>query len=113
MKLLAAGALFLPATLAAVDTLFNHITDPGCGPCLHQVVAEGPGSVRSKEFANYLCMGEGDSAVAVCITECGSRSSSVDPLDDAYTMAQVDLIMGAVFDCWYVFPPTVWGYLTC
>jgi hypothetical protein len=103
---LAAGALLLPAALAASDILFGFVTDPACGPCLHEVVADGPGSVQSKEFAKYLCMGNGGSAVAVCITECGTKSPQEDTLDIAYTQAQVDLIMGAVFDYWYVPLPT-------
>ncbi len=100
-NILAAATPFFAAALAATDTIFGSITDPACGPCLHQVVANGPGRVESKEFANYLCLGTGGNAVAVCITECGTKSPSSDVLDIAYTEAQIDLIAGAVFDYWY------------
>jgi hypothetical protein len=102
LALLAAWALFLPAALAASpDTIFGSITDP-CGPCLHEVVANGPGIIESKEFANYLCIGEGGGAVAVCIAQCGSMSPSGDPVAIAAIEAQVFLIGGALFDYWYV-----------
>ncbi len=100
-SILAAGALFLPAALGATDTLFTSISDPACGPCLHKVVADGPGNIQTKEFANYLCLGKGGSAVAVCMTQCGSASSSDDALDIAYKRAQINLIIGVVFDYWY------------
>ncbi|KAB5511160.1 hypothetical protein GE09DRAFT_755246 [Coniochaeta sp. 2T2.1] len=102
-SILAVATLCFPAALAATDTIFFSITDPACGPCLHRVVANGPGSVQSKEFAYYLCMGTGGSEVAVCITECGTKSRYSDDvaLDEAFTEAQIDLIMGAVFDYWY------------
>ncbi len=100
--IIAAATVLFPTILAASDTIFGSITDPACGPCLHRVVANGPGSVVSKEFANYLCMGTGGDAVAVCITECGTQSPSNDILQTAYTEAQIDLIMGAVFDYWCV-----------
>ncbi len=107
-SIFAAATLFFPAALAASDTIFGSIPDP-CGPCLHRVVANGPGRVESKEFANYLCMGEGDGAIAVCITECGTSSSSGDVLDISYVEAQVYLIMGVLFDYWYAPPANCLG----
>jgi hypothetical protein len=104
--ILAAGAFFLPAALGATDIIFDFVT-LGCGPCLHQAVAAGPGAVQSKEFAEYFCLGKGADAVALCIPDC--KSTSDDVLDIAYARAQVDLIVGAVFDYWYVYPTSGLG----
>ena len=101
--ILAAAALFLPAALAATDTIFGSIPEP-CGPCLHQLVANGPGSVESKEFANYLCMGEGGSDFLRCMTECGKKSPSDSVLDIDFTEGQNFLIIRVIFDYWYALP---------
>jgi hypothetical protein len=98
MKLIALGALFLPFVLVYGD-LFDGV-DPLCAPCLNEVVADGPSNTRSKEFVNYVCVGQGASAVAQCITECGI-STSGDIIDTA--AAQVPIIMGIMFDYWYVY----------
>ena len=95
-RILAAATLFLPAALAATDTIFGTIPDP-CGPCLHRVVANGPGSVESKEFANYICIGEGGGEIAVCVTECGATSTVGDVMASSYVEAQLYLIIGLLF----------------
>ena len=100
-----AAALFFPTTLAASDTIFGSIPEP-CGPCLHQVVANGPGSVESKEFANYLCWGDGGSAIIRCVTECGKKKPSDTIFDVNWTEGQVGLISRAFFDYWYAPQPT-------
>ena len=102
--ILAAAALFLPAALAATDTIFGSIPDP-CGPCLHQVVADGPGSVESMEFAHYLCMGEGSNGVFLCMRDyCGTKSPLDSVFDIDFTEGQNLLIIRALFDYWYA-PP--------
>ncbi|KAM5383033.1 hypothetical protein ACJA88_003566 [Fusarium oxysporum] len=94
MKFIAAGTFFLPLALASKG-IFDGV-DPLCAPCLNEAVADGPGNTQSKKFANYLCMGQGASAVSLCITECGT-STSGDINDISAAEARVDLIMGIVF----------------
>ncbi|KAM0384906.1 hypothetical protein ACHAQC_011910 [Fusarium culmorum] len=93
MKFIAVSALCLPFALA-YNGFFDGV-DPVCAPCLNEVVADGPSNTRSKEFVNYLCVDQGASAVAQCITECGI-STSGDIIDTA--AAQVPIIMGIMFD---------------
>ncbi|KAM5526792.1 hypothetical protein FOXYSP1_20781 [Fusarium oxysporum f. sp. phaseoli] len=95
MKLVAFGALFLPFVLA-YDGLFGGV-DPLCAPCLNEVVADGPSNTQSKEFANYLCIGLGASAVGLCISECGI-STSGDIMDQAEAQGRSAIITGIVFD---------------
>ncbi|EMT63013.1 hypothetical protein NOF04DRAFT_6326 [Fusarium oxysporum II5] len=94
MKFIAAGTFFLPLALASKG-VFDGV-DPLCRPCLNEAIADGPGNTQSKKFANYLCMGQGASAVSLCITECGT-STSGDINDISAAEARVDLIMGIVF----------------
>ena len=101
MKILTAGALFPLAALAS-SAIFGFITDPGCAPCLDNVIANGPGSTESMEFATYLCIGSGGSDAAVCISRCGSTIPFDDPVAIAASEAQVELLMGSLFDYWYV-----------
>ena len=102
MKFIVVGALFLPFALA-YNSLFAGV-DPICAPCLNKVVADGPSNTHSEEFANYLCIGQGGSAVAVCIAECGTATSESDgPFDIGQAGARVDIIMGIAFDYWYVY----------
>jgi len=102
MKLIALGALFLPFVLVYGD-LFG-VVDPLCAPCLNEVVADGPSNTQSKEFANYLCMGPGASAVGLCISEseCGI-STSDEIIDQAEAQGRSAIITGIVFDYWYVY----------
>jgi hypothetical protein len=102
MKLIAVGALFLPFVLA-YGGLFDGV-DPLCAPCLNEVVADGPSNTQSKEFANYLCIGRGVSAVGLCISasECGI-STSGDIIDQAEAQGRSAIITGIVFDYWYVY----------
>ncbi|RKL22835.1 hypothetical protein BFJ70_g13030 [Fusarium oxysporum] len=94
MKLIAVGTFFLPLALASKG-VFDGV-DPLCRPCLNEAIAGGPGNTQSKKFANYLCMGQGASAVSLCITDCGT-STSGDINDIPAAGARVDLIMGIVF----------------
>ncbi|KAL5623701.1 hypothetical protein FOBRF1_002951 [Fusarium oxysporum] len=94
MKFIAAGTFFLPLALASKG-VFDGV-DPLCAPCLNEAIADGPSDTQSKKFANYLCMGQGASAVSLCITECGT-STSGDVNDISAAAARVDLIMGIVF----------------
>jgi hypothetical protein len=102
MKLIAVGALFLPFVLA-YGGLFDGV-DPLCAPCLNEVVADSPSNTQSKEFANYLCIGRGASAVALCISEseCGI-STSGDIIDQAEAQGRSAIITGIVFDYWYAY----------
>ncbi|KAL7768445.1 hypothetical protein ACKLNR_002746 [Fusarium oxysporum f. sp. zingiberi] len=95
MKFIAAGTFFLPLALASKG-IFDGV-DPLCAPCLNKAIADGPSNTQSKEFANYLCMGQGGSAVSLCITECGTSTSS-DIIDTSAAEARADLIIGIVFD---------------
>ncbi|SCO78267.1 uncharacterized protein FRV6_02480 [Fusarium oxysporum] len=95
MKLIAAGTFFLPLALASKG-IFDGV-DPLCAPCLNEAIADGPGNTQSKKFANYLCMGQGASAVSLCITECGTSTSS-DIIDTSAAEARADLIIGIMFD---------------
>ncbi|KAH6870966.1 hypothetical protein B0T10DRAFT_466901 [Thelonectria olida] len=95
MKFIAVGALFLPFALA-YNGFFEGV-DPLCAPCLNEAIADGPSNTQSKEFANYLCMGQGASAVALCITECG-MSTSGDPVESAEAEARIYIITGIVVD---------------
>jgi len=101
MKLYLAIAitLFLSATLAT-NPVFGPIADQACGPCIDRAVAAGPANTQSKEFANYLCIGSGGTAVATCITLCGSLSPSLDPVALAGVSAEIQLIVGSAFDYW-------------
>lgn len=102
MKIILVGALFLPLMLAYAG-LFDGV-DPLCTPCLNEVVADGPSNTESKEFATYLCIGRGVSAVALCISEseCGIPTSG-DVIDEAEAQGRGAIIMGIVFDYWYVY----------
>ncbi|KAL2130723.1 hypothetical protein VTI74DRAFT_6052 [Chaetomium olivicolor] len=99
MKILAAGALLLLAALAVTDSILPSVTDPACGPCLQEVVANGPGSPESKEFAHYFCLGEGANAVADCAAKCGPKgpSESDDPVVIAAVGAQHNAIRSGFF----------------
>ena len=108
MKILTAGALFPLASLAS-SPIFGYITDPGCAPCLDNVIANGPGSTQSKEFATYLCIGSGGNDAAVCITGCGSKTPLDDPIAIAASEAQLQLLLGSLFDYWHVPVLHVWG----
>lgn len=99
MKLFVAIASFLSAALAS-NPIFGAIADPACGPCIDRAVANGPGNTESKDFANYLCIGSGGTAVATCITLCGSSNPSLDPVAIAAVSAEIQIIMGSVFDYW-------------
>ncbi|EXK38568.1 hypothetical protein FOXG_04836 [Fusarium oxysporum f. sp. lycopersici 4287] len=95
MKFIAAGTFFLPLALASKG-IFDGV-DPLCAPCLDEAIADGPSNTQSKEFANYLCMGQGGSAVSLCITECGISTSS-DIIDTSAAEARADVIIGIMFD---------------
>ncbi|KAF9767977.1 hypothetical protein IL306_014784 [Fusarium sp. DS 682] len=95
MKFIAAGTFFLPFALASKG-VFDGV-DPLCAHCVNEALADGPSNTQSKKFANYLCMGQGASAVSLCITECGT-STSGDIIDTSAAEARIDLIMGIVFD---------------
>jgi hypothetical protein len=63
---------------------------------------------HTKEFANYICIGEGSGEIAVCVTECGATSTVGDVMASSYVEAQLYLIIGLLFDYWYAPRPTVW-----
>ncbi|KAK5657214.1 hypothetical protein OQA88_3272 [Cercophora sp. LCS_1] len=86
--------------MAVDNTIWATVTDPGCSPCLDDIIAAGPddGNMNSKAFAEYLCAGKGGSEVALCIPECGSTTAdSDDPMDLVYASQQSGMIMTSWF----------------
>lgn len=112
MKVFAGIALFLFAALAAssdTEYIFGAVGAPACFSCLEEVVSAGPGSWKSQEFAEYLCIGRGARAISSCIITCSD--SSGDELDIAYASTQSTMVVAQFFDYWYVFSFGVTGGL--